>query len=381
MNFYRLQKNSRLHEFGDDIGEVPILGQSLRQVQNQTIAKFGFPLVDIKSENEVLEKTYFIFDEDLVFSKQFVAQALNCAKVKSSISLQFALNENSFNDRFCLPHSEKKMEKINFSFFYKSKEHAATELVVLEQKIYENRVSVPRQVIQSGYYHYDQCDTFIMQLISPFHLLHANLAFLFLRFIKLRTLLPDFIIKRWFPTHSKLFFLALKAKNKIGKNCKIHPTALLEGCEIGDNVTIGAYSVVRISKIGAGSTLEEHTLVKYSILGNDCYVSNGNQINACVAYDEVFLIHGPYQFSIFGKQSTVMAVINCDYRLDQKSIQIPTSIGFLDSKQPLLGVAYGHRAKIGGGNIILPGRIVPNDFRLGPPNIKRGSFEKLEILC
>jgi hypothetical protein len=86
-----------------------------------------------------------------------------------------------------------------------------------------------------------------------------------------------------------------------------------------------------------------------------------------MCYENVFLIHGPYQFSLFGRSVGVMAVINCDFRLDQKSIRFMSSEGLIDSKQSLLGICYGHNSVVGGGNIIAPGRIVPNEIKIPPP--------------
>ena len=53
-----------------------------------------------------------------------------------------------------------------------------------------------------------------------------------------------------------------------GKNCKIHPTAVIEACEIGDNA-IGPYAVVRASIIGDGAVIEEHAAADLSVLGPD----------------------------------------------------------------------------------------------------------------
>ncbi len=334
----------------------------------------------IKSEEEIEEVSYFIFEDDLVFSKDFVKQVVAAAKMQADQSLRFCLKPNSFNTRYCLAQSVHENENLKFNFYYKVNGSKAVKDFFIRQRVFENRIAIPRQILKEGFYSFDQCATFISQVLSPFHLLQANLAFLFLNFIGLRTILPEFIVNRWLPTHSRLFFLALRLRNKIGKNCKIHPTAILEGCELGNNVTVGAYSIVRVSKIGSGTSLEEHTLVKYSVLGKNNYVSNGNQLNGCMTYDDAFLIHGPYQFSIFGNSATAMAVINCDLRLDQKSIQIETSRGRLDSKQFLLGIAYGHGAKVGGGNIILPGRIVPNNYHLPPPSFTKTTFVKSERL-
>jgi hypothetical protein len=102
----------------------------------------------------------------------------------------------------------------------------------------------------------------------------------------------------------------------------------------------------------------------------------GNHLQFCLTYPSVFTIHGPYQFSVFGKNTAVFATINCDIRLDEKTIAIPTANGIVDSQQHLLGIAYGHDAKVGASNIIAAGRIVPNNAILNPPDFIRLKFDQ-----
>jgi NDP-sugar pyrophosphorylase family protein len=181
-----------------------------------------------------------------------------------------------------------------------------------------------------------------------------------------RSWTPHWLEKRA-PVHSMLYVRALRSLNRRGRNCHVHPTAVLENAVLEDDVIVGAHTTIRHSYVGAGSTIDDHAFVVHSVLGRRNVVASGNHVNLCMTYDDVFLIHGPYQFSIFGRSSAVFAVINCDIRLDQKTIAIPTDVGMIDSKQPLLGIAYGHHAKVGGGNIIAAGRIVPNHKVIAPP--------------
>ena len=101
----------------------------------------------------------------------------------------------------------------------------------------------------------------------------------------------------------------------------------------------------------------------------------GNHLQFSITYESVFTIHGPYQFSIFGRNTAVFATINCDIRLDEKTIAIPTQNGIVDSQQHLLGIAYGHEAKVGASNIIAAGRIVPNGTILNPPDFIHLKFD------
>ena len=197
------------------------------------------------------------------------------------------------------------------------------------------------------------------------------------RTIPLQKKVPKFLRKRFGQTGGSWFYRVLKRMNKIGKNCKIHPTALIEGSFIGYNVTIGANSIVRLSTVGNLFSISVNVTVINYILGDKTYIANSNYINSCLTFNEAFLIHGPYQISVFGENSACFAVINCDIRLDQKNIKIPTSQGVLDSNQEFLGVAYGHRSKTGGGNIIAAGRIVPNDLHITPPDNIILSFKDL----
>ena len=122
------------------------------------------------------------------------------------------------------------------------------------------------------------------------------------------------------------------------------------------------------SYIQKGSVIADNVSVINCVLGEKTHISNSNYVNSILTYEEVFLIHGPYQFSVFGYKSSCFAVINCDIRLDEKTIKIPSSKGIIDSDQRILGIAYGHKSKTGGGNIIAAGRIVPNYKIITPPD-------------
>ncbi len=365
-NFYRIKSGKKLFSFNEDIGLVPILGLPLALYQLQTIEALGAKLFDISNELEIKESEYFIFDEDLVFTPEFVKATINSALTKRT-SFRTILNQNAFNERFSLPHSLEGDSHLKFNFYYRNKINAGIEEMVIPQKTFKYSITLPNQIVLGGQYHFDQCDTLISRIASPFHLLQINIAINFSRLIKIRNLLPDWAADKIAPNNSWLRNKRFKSLNRFGKFCKIHPKAIIENAILGDNVTIGANVIIRHSIIGDGCNINDSASIVNSVLGKRNTIASGNHINLCLTYDDVYLIHGPYQLSVFGLSSAVFAVINCDIRLDQKTISIPTDIGILDSKQPLLGIAYGHYSKVGGGNIIASGRIVPNDKIIAPP--------------
>lgn len=341
-----------------------MMGLSLKSYQQKIIEKSGLLLIDIEDSSLIKDKDYFSFEDDLFFTEGFLRICVQLSK-NSKKSKRFFFEENSFNLRYLLPATENK--DWSYAFYFHSSDSSHWEEILVPQKIFSNYIKIPQQICAEGKYHFDQCEVWITRIASPFHLLYANLALNFGRSIQTQKSLPLWAKETFFPYGSKPFFWALKRMNKIGKGCKIHSSAILEGVELGEGVTIGANCVVRMSKIEAGTTVEDNVTLNYSIIGKDNYISANNFINLCMTYENVYLIHGPYQFSIYGKNVAVMAVINCDFRLDTKSIVIPTDKGLVDSKQTLLGIAYGHGSVVGGGNIIAPGRIVPNGIKIAPP--------------
>jgi len=373
MNFYRVKSNATLHEFNDPIGKCPILGRDLNVIQEELITNVGGKLMDVDSEENIHDTHCFIFSEDLYFSKQFLKKAIDAAKDSKS-SLQYLFSRNTFNQRYVLPCSLDTDKHHVFNFQFRSvleiKPH------IIEQEVFENSMRLPRQIVSGENYSMDQCATYAIHLISPFHLMFANLAMNLERTIQYQNKIPDFIKKRFNSIKGKWYFRGLKQMNRIGKNCVIHPTAIVEGSVIGDGVRIGANTIVRLSTVQNNCYISDNVSVMHSVLGEGTFIANSNYINSCLTYKDVFLIHGPYQLSIFGENSACFAVINCDIRLDQKNIKIPTSEGVMDSAQPLLGIAYGHRSKTGGGNIIAAGRIVPNDLHINPPDNIILNFDK-----
>jgi hypothetical protein len=364
--FYRVRPGRTLHAFGDAFGDVPILGQPLAEYQRRCVEENGGELRDTDTRDAITGERGFVFDEDVFFTPAFVARALRL-RGAGTISQRYGLAANPFNERFVLPDTCGPAAMPRFTLEYHAGDGAAPADVIVPQDVFDSYVPLPEQIVRGGAYRCDQCDVFSARLASPFHLLQVNLAVNLMRLTRLRSRLPARLVEAVAPLHSRLYVRSLKRLNRRGRRCRIHPTAVLENAVLEDGVTVGANSIVRHSYIGRATTINDNTSIVNSVLGRRNVIASGNHINLCMTYDDVFLIHGPYQFSIFGRSAAVFAVINCDIRLDRKTISIPTDAGLLDSRQPLLGIAYGHHSKVGGGNIIAAGRIVPNHRRIDPP--------------
>ncbi len=373
MNAYRIITNTKLFAFNDHIETVPILRTTLKEYQNDILNSLGIRLIDIEigSELEIVDQQYFLFHDDLVFTKAFVIQAIKFITTKSDVSrfnVQFGIESQESAIRFSLPTNDQNQNDFVFDFWYinsYNREHITIKLSGTE---YDLHTDLPKQIVEDGKYSMNQNEVFAAQIISPFHLLQANMALNLNRMIPLQKLIPKLLRPILSKPFSRFAIEGLKFISKKGKNCRIHPTAIVEGCILGDNVTIGAYAVCRLSIIGNNVNIGDLAVVNYSVVGDSNFVNTGNQLIFCMTYNHVFTIHGPYQFSIFGESSSVFATINCDIRLDGKRIKIESKHGVIDSNQHLLGIVYGHHTKVGGSNIIAAGRIVPNHTVLNPPD-------------
>ena len=152
--------------------------------------------------------------------------------------------------------------------------------------------------------------------------------------------------------------------NSIGKNCHIHPTAILEGCVIGDNVSIGAYSYLRSSVIGDNTVLSEYSKVKMSYVGERAYIA-GTDLLSCYIGDECSIITPILYHAVFGQKSFVSGGSGfADFNMGASAItatikgeDIPTGLDFIAS-------CVGENCFIGANMIFSPGKVIPDNTHL-----------------
>src|SRR3989304_6169852 len=229
--FYRLKKGKKLFSFGEEIGDAPILNLPLSTWQEKGILQNKGKLLDITDEKEINDSEYFIFDEDLFFSSAFISAVIKIA-ISKHHSFRTTLSENTFNERFVLPHSAISSENLSFNFFYINKNVKEINPVIIPQKLFPHFEELPDQIVEGGKYHFDQCDTLISRLASPFHLLQINLAQNFSRMISIQRKMPQWFVNKFAPVFSMLYIRSLKSLNKFGKGCRVHPSAIIENAEL-----------------------------------------------------------------------------------------------------------------------------------------------------
>lgn len=165
---------------------------------------------------------------------------------------------------------------------------------------------------------------------------------------------------------AKMGARALRSYRHVHPAADVHPSAIIEGSVIEADAKIGAQCVVRGSHVGRGARLMDGAKVEFSIVGDHTWLMHDLVLYCSVTEEEVFLIHGPYQFSYFQSRSAAFATILMDYRPDGKPIQVKLGDRRGSFYGSFLGSVFKPEAKALGGVLLAPGRIVPEGVWLGP---------------
>ena len=148
-----------------------------------------------------------------------------------------------------------------------------------------------------------------------------------------------------------------------GKDCKIHPSAVVEASWLGDSVTIGANAVVRGCILKDGSTVEELAVVEVAVLSEDTVV----QRQAMVKYSVLSkgaTVAGVVQLGLLGEKSSVK---RGGYLMDMNFgglVQVRYNGVAKTAPLGVIGCSVGAETTIGLGVAVAAGRAVPANLRI-----------------
>ncbi len=209
----------------------------------------------------------------------------------------------------------------------------------------------------------------LMEYRGEFDILFANQISLFSAIARAVRKSPGAWVKAVFERRSGNWASrASLAWSQIHRTADVHPTAVIEGSFIGAGVRVGAHCVVRHSHIGERAELFDGAKVECSVVGSGSWLMHDLVLIRSHVEDQVFLIHGPYQFSCFHSGSAAFATIMMDYRPDAKAIKAQTLSGIREKQGRFLGAIFKERAKSLGGSLLAPGIIVPSETWLAVDN-------------
>lgn len=161
-----------------------------------------------------------------------------------------------------------------------------------------------------------------------------------------------------------------RAVTRMGKGCKVHPTAVVEACELGNDVKIGAGAVLRGCVVGDGASIDAQAHCVASAIGAGAQIGRGAHLALSVLFPGALVSQGAgFQACVFGRDSFVAQGVTALDLSFGRPISVDHRGERVSSGGWFLGCAVGHRARIGAGVRIGYGVAIPNDTLLvGPPD-------------
>ena len=232
--------------FGEAPGELPILNQTLAEYQRAVLQQFGVEIVEETSSDEA----YIFFGEEVWFTETLMEELLRNVPESGNGRLRCAdelWNEHNssvlstgdgiFRLGFCfgeLPADLSELPTVEMDFQLRD----GDPIDLHPKMVHALRPMRVGAMMAFELKHW--CDVL---RVNQFAILEK-----FER-VKWQWSQSSFFAKCWtviatiFKVHS---INPQKVARRIGQKvkCKIHPTAVIEACEIGDNVEIGPYAVV-----------------------------------------------------------------------------------------------------------------------------------------
>lgn len=148
-----------------------------------------------------------------------------------------------------------------------------------------------------------------------------------------------------------------------GRGCRVHPSAVVEGCWLGDDVQIGANAVVRGCVLGDGAAIEDLALAEFSVLGPGARVQRQGMMKFSLAR-EAAAVAGTMQLGVLDRGAALKAgaflmdmALNQDIQVNHRGSRCPVPLG-------IAGVGVGARTVVGAGVKVAGGRALPPDLQI-----------------
>lgn len=157
--------------------------------------------------------------------------------------------------------------------------------------------------------------------------------------------------------------------NSIGKNCRIHPTAILEGCIIGDNVEIGPFSYLRSAVVSDNVSIREKSSIKLSYLGTGAFVMGSDIVNCYIGNESS--IFTPLLYNVvFGEKSFISGGSGfADFNVGGGSITATIKDKKVQTGLNFLGSCVGDNCFLGANLIFSAGQAIPDGTRILDNNL------------
>jgi acetyltransferase-like isoleucine patch superfamily enzyme len=341
----------------------------LRQLQSLQ-EKYNFEIVKIKQDQKSPESNHplsRIFDATLVF---FDHIAYSDGLIEKMIANDFYYNShsiNKFRTHFNHTIASESDHQAYVHFPYENELGQKIE----NAKIFSIPLKLPVGIYPDKNYEVALMDYFYQPLHDSKDILKIQSCLARESTAKIVKSLKFIFSNSWIEKIMNNSFLA-KFSNKIGSNCKIHSSAVLESCIIGDNVEIGPHCFLRGAIIGDDVIIREKCSIKVSVIGKGSYIVPTDIFNCYIGEYCNIVTHILYH-SVIGAHTFVGGGVGfADFKFNAEAIGADDQIFF--------GGVVGNGSFIGAGLLFQAGVEIPNDTKLINYNqIGSGHFKAGQI--
>jgi hypothetical protein len=364
MKALRLATARPIAPWNDAIGDVPVLTGTLAQAQERALRAAGFEPVETPPVGE----PYLVYSDRTWFTADFLRTVREAGRGRVRLSdttflaQAGALQSDPTRPEVAIIEGPPTLDAPDLPIELKLKVAKPMEL--------HPAFAHAQQALASG--------TRLVHGIEHWsHVLRVNLLALVATAEEARA---EFEAGAWWRKLWMVLAVLLRARslspfaiatalNRVGKRCKIHPTAVVEACQLGDDVEVGAFALLRGCVVGNGAKIEDYAHASVSVIGAGARLGRTCMCNFSVLYPGAFVsAGGGWQMSIFGKDSFV-AMTATGYDLSFGGpVRVVHEGAVVSAETHFLGVAIGHRTKIGAHVKMGYGMAVPSDaFVVAPP--------------
>jgi hypothetical protein len=379
---YRWRRGVRLEGLGDLARDAPIGNRPLAERQRETFAKHGFKVVDVDRPEEIRDREFLLFVDNLYVSPALLRRFLKAWRKRTRAPcVQLALAEGPFT-AFSQFAGEQPAVEVGSARGYRyglyaCRLEAPAPLSAAEPLLVETgrrRLSLPfsSRIPTMSDLHVPVTDRVAFELTSWVHLWMANMAFIGVSFMGRVRSVRGLVWLAWRAALGVLgafslrpFTIALSILRRWvvrGRGCRIHPSAVVEASILGRGVDIGPQCVVRGSILGDRVRVLEQSVVDGSVLGNDVLVNPQGLVKGTVAYPRA--VFNWIQTGVVGEGAFLSTLcrpldmkVQGEVRVRHRGRIVGTGLSFL-------GCCIGHRSFVSADSVLAPGRLIPNDHRI-----------------
>ncbi len=382
-----LREKRKIPPFNEPARELSVLTKPLWLHQRDILSRYATEEREIDTWDEIPDDRVetLVYRDNLYFDRYFIEEFIERAKASGkACQVAFALDDSAIQGHGLYLQRGIRRQENHFVadlWYYPHGIVDVTQPLVMATE--------PREV---GFYHVPthmsnmQGDLTYNLPTKPFlciehwlHILHANIDFgifaIGARF--------EQDVERSFALNLKLLWqgllerkqiLTTSALVKVGKNCSIDPTAVIQGPTfIGDNVHIGAGAVIGNCYIGNNVTIDLGCQLMLSVVGDRSFLPFRASLYRTLLMEDCMVAQNScLQMCAVGRGSFIGSGNTfTDFNLVDKPLRSHFEGKLEDTGMTALGSAIGHNVRIGAGMIVFPSRMIDSDVILLPSAERR----------